>query len=112
MRFAGRGMRAALVVVGTVAALIGATPGTQPTTRLVKIAGFAFAPTEARARVGDTIVWENADILPHTTAADSGRWASAELPVGSTFKWVVADTGRFPYHCAAHPTMRGVLVVR
>jgi plastocyanin len=81
-------------------------------TRTIKIAQFAFDPAELRVARGDTVVWENADILPHATSADSAAWASGELAPRSHFRLVVSDTGRFPYHCSAHPTMRGVLIVK
>jgi plastocyanin len=78
----------------------------------VSIKGFAFAPAELSLLKGDTVVWVNGDALPHTSAADSGAWSSPELRQGERFVFVAKQTGRFPYHCAAHPVMRAVLVVR
>jgi plastocyanin len=78
----------------------------------VRIAGFKFAPVELTVSVGDTVVWTNDDALMHTTAADSGAWSSPEMGQGERFRFVTVRTGRFPYHCAAHPVMRATLVVR
>jgi plastocyanin len=78
----------------------------------VTIAGFRFQPAELTVTVGDTVVWQNGDALPHTTAADSSAWSSPELSRDGRFVLVATQAGRFPYHCAAHPVMRALLVVR
>ena len=78
----------------------------------VTISGFVFSPAELTVSRGDTVTWTNDDTFLHTTAADSGAWASAELGRGQRFVFVAARAGRFPYHCAAHPVMRATLVVR
>lgn len=78
----------------------------------VEIRGFAFVPAGTAAAVNDSVVWTNRDALPHTATADSGAWSSPELSAGSRFVFVARRAGRFSYHCAAHPVMRGVLVVR
>jgi plastocyanin len=80
--------------------------------RTIAIAQFTFSPKELHVARGDTVVWENADILLHTTTADSAAWSSGELAPRARFRFVASDTGRFAYHCASHPTMRGLLVVR
>ena len=83
-----------------------------PTPRIITIADFKFAPAELTVSVGDTIVWSNGDAFRHTTTADSGAWASPELGKGERFVLASLSPGRFPYHCAAHPLMRGTVVVR
>lgn len=80
--------------------------------RSVQIAQFKFAPAELTVAIGDTVVWTNDDALIHSTAADSGAWSSPEMRRGDRFRFVTARSGRFPYHCAAHPVMRATLVVR
>lgn len=86
--------------------------GPSPTTASVSIAGFTFGPAEVTVSVGDTVAWVNGDPLPHTTTADSGAWSSPEMARGQRFTFVPKQAGRFPYHCAAHPVMRAVIVVR
>jgi plastocyanin len=78
----------------------------------VSIRGFAFTPATIEVAVGDTVVWTNDDQFAHTTSADSSAWSSPELRFGERFTWVASTPGRFYYHCAAHPVMRGILVVR
>jgi plastocyanin len=78
----------------------------------IAISGFKFSPSEIVVNAGDTIVWHNRDSFVHTTASDSGGWNSGELQRDHRFQFVPGRAGRFPYHCAAHPVMRGVLIVR
>lgn len=97
---------------GIVASVAYSQPGTAHRHSAVSIRGFAFTPAELIVSVGDTIEWRNGDQLVHTTASDSSAWSSPELPAGERFVWVASSPGRFPYHCGAHPVMRGVVVVR
>ena len=79
--------------------------------RAITIKAFAFAPEEVRLTVGDTVAWTNHDMFIHTTAADSGAWTSAELRPGQRYVFVARRSGRFAYHCAAHPVMKALLIV-
>jgi len=91
-----------------------ARPGevrTVPRIDHVSIRGFAFAPARIEVAVGDTVVWTNTDQFAHTTTADSSAWSSPELRPGERFTWIASTPGRFDYHCAAHPVMRGTVVV-
>jgi len=85
---------------------------TTPRVDHVSIRGFAFTPAIIEVVVGDTVVWTNADQFAHTTSADSSAWSSPVLRSGERFTWIASSSGRFDYHCAAHPAMRGTLVVR
>ena len=89
-----------------------AAPGAAMEPRAISIAGFEFAPAELTVSVGDSVAWINDDAFRHTTTADSGAWASAELTRGQRFVFVPRRPGRFPYHCTAHPVMRAVIHVR
>jgi len=82
-----------------------------PELKPVSISRFEFDPVELTVSLGDSVVWVNADPLRHTATADSGAWTSPELSQGQRFVLVAAKAGRFPYHCAAHPVMRGLIVV-
>lgn len=80
--------------------------------KAISISGFKFQPAELTVAVGDSVVWRNDDQLQHTTTADSGAWSSPEMKGSERFTFVAGRAGRFPYHCAAHPVMRAVLIVR
>lgn len=80
--------------------------------KAISIRDFRFTPAELTVSIGDSVAWTNGDALLHTATADSGAWSSPELGSGSRFVFVPNRAGRYPYHCAAHPVMRGMLIVR
>jgi plastocyanin len=89
------------------------TPGSNQV--LVAIRDFAFHPAELRFPAGTTVTWINCEpaaVEAHTSTADGGAWSSPSLqPVGGTFSHTFVSPGRFDYHCAPHPFMRGTVVV-
>jgi plastocyanin len=96
----------ALLVTGL---LSGARSGA-PRSPLVDIAAFQFAPARLSVTVGDTVVWSNADIVPHTaTALEGGAWDSGTIATKGRWAYVVRQRGTVEYHCALHPSMRGTL---
>ena len=78
----------------------------------VEMKTMGFAPTGLTVAVGDTVVWANHDIVPHTATADSRQFDSGNVTPGSEWSLVVRQTGRIPYTCTFHPTMKGVLLVK
>jgi plastocyanin len=78
----------------------------------VEIKGMAYAVPELTVAPGDTVVWVNRDIVPHTVTADARRFDSGSLSPSAEWSFVARARGRFPYTCTFHPTMKGVLVVK
>lgn len=85
--------------------------GDAPRANAVAIRGFAYAPDTVVAAPGDTVVWTNADIFPHTATAP-GQWDTGHIGAGAEGKIVAGQAGTYPYVCTYHPAMRGTLVVR
>jgi len=81
-------------------------------THIIEIHGMAFHPASLNVSVGDTVVWINHDIVPHT-ATGSGRrkWDSGQLQQGDSGRYVPRRGGRLPYTCTLHPTMKGLLII-
>lgn len=79
-------------------------------THTVEMKAFAFQPDTVRAAVGDTIVWINRDVVPHTATADA--WDSGVMKTADRWQMVVEDEGDVAYLCALHPAMKGTLIVR
>lgn len=112
-------MRAHMRYFGTIVvvalALLSATltQGSDKTARThtVLIKGFAFVPDHLTVSAGDTVVWKNEDIVPHTATGD-GAFDSKEI--GSTKSWTykAMRKGKFPYICTYHPTMHAELTVQ
>lgn len=83
-----------------------------PTRHVVEIRNLRFQPEELTVTEGDTVVWINGAIVPHTVSALTDEWHSGELVKDARWTWVAGSTGRHRYYCEYHPTMRGSVVVR
>ena len=69
-----------------------------------------FTPAEINAKVGDTIEWDNKDILQHTATATNGTW-NVLLAAHKKGSFIVKQVGTFDYFCKFHPNMKGKLTV-
>jgi len=86
--------------------------GSTPKSHTVEIRGMEFHPAVLTVAVGDTIVWINRDIVPHTATGMRRKWDSGQLQQGDSGRYVPSRVGRVPYTCTLHPTMKGMLIVR
>jgi plastocyanin len=75
----------------------------------VAIEAFRFEPASIDARPGDTIVWTNRDLVPHTVTAADSAWDSGSIVPGATWSLVVGGADRAAYFCEFHPPMKGEL---
>lgn len=80
-------------------------------THAVRIKNFVFEPVRLEVQPGDTIVWTNEDIVPHT-ATSKQSFDSKGIEPGKSWQFVARATGTFAYVCTFHPTMKGEVVVR
>jgi plastocyanin len=84
-----------------------------PRTHQVAIRGMEFVPATVEVAVGDTIVWTNEDIVPHTvTSTAPPTFDSAGIESKKQWQHTVTVTGDFPYVCTFHPTMHGTIIAR
>jgi len=81
------------------------------TAHAITIEGFAFAPADLTAAVGDTITVTNNDGAPHTLTADDGSFDTGRLNRGESAEITLTAAGSFPYKCAFHPNMTGTITV-
>lgn len=77
----------------------------------VDMSDFAFSPARLAVAIGDTIVWVNRDVAPHTATSTRGGWGSGDMPTGTSWTWIAVEPGEHDYVCAYHPSMRGVVAV-
>lgn len=106
---------AALIAVGVLAMIGGARRPGGPVARrhVVEMRGMAFSPAALEVRRGDTIVWINRDIVPHTaTSSRTAGWDTGPLPQGISGRYVARRAGEARYFCRLHPVMLGRLIVR
>ena len=100
----------------------GPTPATRATARpdgaavvpasaaLIRIGGHAFAPHTVYAAPAAWLTWRNDDDVAHeVTIPDAG--IAQRLEPGEHLNWRPTAPGIYPYHCAIHPNMEGVIVV-
>lgn len=85
---------------------------TKPRSHVVDIAAFQFAPAHITVAVGDTVIWSNHDIVPHSATATNGAWDSGTLEGKARRRVVLRVKGEVDYQCALHPSMKGTIVVR
>jgi plastocyanin len=83
-----------------------------PRVHTVLIEGMRFEPEGVTVAPGDTVVWVNRDMVPHTATSASGRFDSNEIAPGKTWSHVIRSTGEFSYVCTYHPLMKATLRVR
>lgn len=100
-------MRKALLLLGGLA-LSGAA---WSATHVVTIEGMKFEPAVVTVRPGDTVVWQNKDVVPHTATA-AGSFDSREIAAGKRWSWTARKAGRHAYVCTYHPGMQGTVVVQ
>jgi plastocyanin len=72
-----------------------------------------FHPRELEVHRGDTVVWINRDLVPHTaTSVRKGGWSTGLLVEKGSGRHVPGRLGEDDYFCELHPVMRGKLIVR
>ncbi len=76
------------------------------------IAEFEFKPDPMVLPVGTDLLVTNEDKDPHTVTADDKSFDTGPVEHGKKRPLTMGRAGDFPYACAIHPTMRGVLRVR
>jgi plastocyanin len=84
----------------------------------VRMRRLAFAPKTIRLRIGDRVVWRNADNVGHnvtsqqdpagTNLVDLG---SPTIPAGGTYSFVATHAGDATYVCTIHPTTMHARIV-
>lgn len=105
------GAALALGAAGNAGATSSAPSSTAGAPKAVAISDYAFKPATLTVPAGSEVVWTNEDDDPHTVTADGGAFDSKGLGQGDSFAQVFDKPGRYPYHCSAHPFMKGVVVV-
>jgi plastocyanin len=83
-------------------------PAQAETIRVV-IEKLGYEPAQISAKVGDTVEWENRDIIAHT-ATVRGDW-DVMIPAKTTASFVLKKPGDVEYYCRFHPNMTARIAV-
>ena len=109
-------MRLFTIIAALSFVLLGAvslTADSNSKTHTINIENMRFDPAEVTVKAGDTIIWVNKDLVPHTaTSATEGVFDSGFMEAGQTWKYEVKGKGDVAYICTFHPTMKGVLKIK
>jgi plastocyanin len=79
----------------------------------IKLEPCAFAPTVTSVAVGSTVTFRNGPTFAHLITGANQAWGSREVEVqpNKTVAYAFDKAGTYPYACALHPGMSGVIVV-
>lgn len=86
------------------------TPTGSGQTTTITEQDFAFTPSSATVKVGDTVTFVNKDSAPHRVNIDGqdlGQQAD-----GKSVTWTATKAGTFPFSCTIHPAMTGQITVQ
>jgi len=79
-------------------------PGTGGSTTVVE-KNFQFSPSSVSLPIGDTIVFDNQDSVPHHVVV--GTADLGEQAPGKSVSWTATADGTFPVKCLIHASMTG-----
>jgi len=88
-------------------------PQTDEAATEIKVAPCAFAPTVARVAPGATVKFFNGPEFSHLITGANQAWGSRDVEVapGAVVSYRFDKPGIYPYACALHRGMSGVIVV-
>ena len=121
MNFPRIGVAAAfLVAAGLTLGGCSGSDGTEPAagagSGAVAIKSFAYSPSPAKVKVGTAVTWTNGEDIRHTVTSGKRNSTDGKFDLTLDAKDATATVtldapGTFPYHCAIHPGMDGVIEV-
>jgi plastocyanin len=97
------------LMLSTLAVSLGSQ--TKPQTHTVTIESMRFQPEVLSVASGDTIVWVNKDLVPHTATSVAGGFDSKDIQADKSWSYTIRTRGDFAYTCTFHPTMKAMLRV-
>jgi plastocyanin len=101
-----------LLLAGLCAVGASAPNRQKPRAHTVTIERMRFEPQSLVVAPGDTIVWINKDLVPHTATSRTAGFDSKAIQANASWKYTVKKKGRYDYTCTFHPTMSGTVRVR
>jgi len=84
---------------------------TQPRKHHVDIRKFAFSPQVLTVAPGDTIIWTNNDVVPHTATALDGSWDTGSISKRGSKSVLVKPDMHLAYFCRFHPMMKAQIEI-
>jgi plastocyanin len=97
-----------VVAVLVVTAIV--DPARARTVRIL-MENLVLRPSDASAKIGDTVEWTNDDMVTHTATIRNGEF-EVIVPSKSTARHVLLKAGTIEYYSRFHPIMAGRLKIR
>ena len=69
--------------------MLAAEAPSKPQTHTVTIEGMRFQPEVLTVAPGDTIVWVNKDLVPHTATSETGRFDSKDIQADKSWRYTI-----------------------
>ena len=104
-------MQKRTLILAVAVTLFASMPAFAAGQTVVTISNFTFNPPDVEVHVGDTVVFKNADDIPHQVVADDKSFHTAALDTGDETAITFSKAGTFPYFCGLHPHMQGKVTV-
>jgi plastocyanin len=109
-------MRAAILAVAAavIVCVIGviADERPKPKTYTVTMENMRFQPETLTVARGDTVVWFNKGLVPHTATSKAGGFDSQGVEAEKSWRFTVRKKGDVASVCTFHPTMTAMLRVK
>ncbi len=100
-----------MAAITTIAATLTHAVAAQGQTHRIDMKAVDFIPAQVTVRVGDTLEWDNGDIVAHTATSKEAGFDVNVMP-GRKGSTVVKAPGTFNYICRYHPNMKGQIIVQ
>lgn len=100
----------AMALLVFLACMMSAVGAAQSSDR-IEIRDLSSPPETLVVPAGTTVTWVNDDSYDHTVTSDDGTFHSGRLSPGEQFSHLFDQTGYYPYHCDAHPSVHGTIQV-
>ncbi|MBV9102140.1 MAG: cupredoxin family copper-binding protein [Candidatus Eremiobacteraeota bacterium] len=79
----------------------------------VHIKNFAYSPSPATIKTGETVLFINDDPVPHTvTATEAKTFDSGNMDQNGKWQYTFTKAGTYTYLCTYHTYMKGSVVVK
>jgi plastocyanin len=106
-------MKRTFLIAAAVCALAGAgfAVASLSALKTVNIKSTGFVPKTVTVAGGDTVRWKNVDTVNHQPVANNAAFACPTITPTHTCSRAMNTPGKFPYHDALHPTLKGLVRV-
>jgi plastocyanin len=78
----------------------------------IEMSDDVFKPAQLTVPVGTKVTWINRGTKAHTVVGGDKLFDSGLVDVNGQFSYTYTSPGTYPYHCAPHPKMIGLIVVK